>query len=126
MVDIRQAHVVVEAISKLIELAGASVIVCGIVLAAVLFVREGRTLDWRHAYTRFRSNLGRGILLGLELLVAADIIATITAPLTYSSVGLLAIVILIRTFLSFALEIEIEGSLPWRRIGQDTAKDKPR
>lgn len=63
----------------------------------------------------YRANLGRGILLGLEFLVGADIISTITAPLTLETVGLLGLVILIRTFLSFSLETEIEGCWPWRR-----------
>lgn len=63
----------------------------------------------------YRANLGRGILLGLEFLVGADIISTITAPLTLETVGLLGLVILIRTFLSFSLETEIEGCWPWHR-----------
>jgi uncharacterized membrane protein len=63
---------------------------------------------------QYRSNLGRGILLGLELLVGADIISTITAPLTAESVGLLGGIVAIRTFLSFSLETEIEGCWPWR------------
>ena len=72
------------------------------------------------SYARCRANLGRGILLGLELLVGADIIATVTAPLTWESVGLLAGIVLIRTFLSFSLEAEIEGRWPWQ------AKPAPR
>ena len=73
---------------------------------------------WRLAYEQFRSDLGRGILLGLELLVGADIISTITAPLTFESVGLLAGIVLIRTFLSFSLETEIEGCWPWQRAAR--------
>ena len=61
------------------------------------------------AYEQYRANLGRGILLGLEFLVGADIIATVTAPLTWESVGLLGAIVLIRTLLSFSLETEIEG-----------------
>jgi len=86
-----------------------------VVLATVWFVRGGRTGDWRGSYERYRANLGRGILLGLELLVGADIIGTITAPLSFTSVGLLALIIIIRTFLSFSLETEIEGCWPWQR-----------
>src|SRR5690349_6745694 len=67
---------------------------------------------------RYRSDIGRGILLGLELLVGADIISTITAPLTFESVGLLAAIVAIRTFLSFSLETEIEGCWPWQRSSQ--------
>src|SRR6201987_6417055 len=87
------------------------------------FIRDGsRTGDWQVAYPFYRSNIGRGILLGLELLVGADIIATITAPLTFESVGLLAGIVLIRTFLSFSLETEIEGCWPWRRAAKDAGQ----
>jgi len=93
-----------------------AVVLLGVLLSTAIYVREGvRLQDWRTAYERYRANLGRGILIGLELLVAADIIATVTAPLTVSSVGLLAAIVLIRTFLSFSLETEIEGCWPWER-----------
>jgi uncharacterized membrane protein len=99
-----------------LELFGVVVIVLSVLVAAVGFVRSGSPAgDWPSAYDGARANLGRGILLGLELLVGADIIATVTAPLTVESVGLLAGIVAIRTFLSFALETEIEGRFPWRR-----------
>ena len=111
-----QVHDFVVYLAKIIELSGVAIIIAGIIFAAANFVWEGvRFRDWRLAYDEFRSNLGRGILLGLELLVGADIISTITSPLTIESVGLLAGIIVIRTFLSFALETEIEGCWPWRR-----------
>jgi uncharacterized membrane protein len=117
--DIAGAHAYVDLLAKLIELAGVGIILLGILLASVSFVLQGvRSRDWRAAYERYRSNLGRGILLGLELLVGADIISTITAPLTFASVGLLAGIVVIRTFLSFSLETEIEGCWPWRRAEQ--------
>ena len=78
-----------------------------------------RRHDWRDGYDRCRANLGRGILLGLELLVGVDIIGAITASLTFTSVGLLTIIVRIRTFLSFALEAEIKGCWPWRRASRD-------
>ena len=113
-------HASVDQLAKLLELAGVAIILGGIVVAAVLFAYSGLTTrDWRPAYEECRSNLGRGILLGLELLVGADIIATITAPLTAQSVGLLGLVIAIRTFLSFSLETEIEGCWPWRRAEKE-------
>ncbi len=61
-----------------------------------------------------RHALGRGILLGLEFLIAADIIRTVAAELTFETLGSLAIVILIRTFLSFSLDVELTGTWPWR------------
>ena len=59
--------------------------------------------------------MGRSILLGLELLVAADIIRTVAVTPTFESVGVLAIIVLIRTFLSFSLELEITGRWPWQK-----------
>lgn len=114
--DTEAIHRAVDLLAKLIELAGVAIILGGVLLASAWFVREGwRSRDWRSAYDHYRSNLGRGILLGLELLVGADIISTITAPLTFESVGLLAAIVVIRTFLSFSLEAEIEGCWPWDR-----------
>ena len=114
--SIDQLHGYAETIAKILELAGAGIIIGGIILASWIFLKEGLgSQGWRSAYPRYRSNLGRGILLGLELLVGADIIATITAPLTAQSVLLLGGVVLIRTFLSFSLETEIEGCWPWQR-----------
>ena len=114
-----QAHAFVDQIAKLIELVGVAIIVLGLILSTFAYFRDGlRQRDWRAAYERYRSNLGRGILLGLELLVGADIISTITSPLTFASVGLLAGIVVIRTFLSFSLETEIEGVWPWRRADQ--------
>lgn len=106
----------IETVSRALEAAGVAVILIGVVAATVVYVRRAAPAGtWSACYGAYRANLGRGILLGLELLVAADIIATVSAPLTLESVGLLGLVVLIRTFLSFALETEIEGRWPWRR-----------
>ena len=99
-------------IARVIEYVGVAAILLGIVIAIARYAGEWRA---KNAYERFRANLGRGILLGLEFLVAADIIATVTSPLSWESVGLLAAIVLIRTFLSMSLETEIEGVLPWHR-----------
>lgn len=111
-----ELHFIMRPIASMIETIGVAVICIGILTAFVVFarttLREGASRD---TFERFRANLGRGILLGLELLVAADIIFTITAPLTLESVGLLGLIVLIRTFLSFSLETEIEGVAPWKR-----------
>jgi len=108
-----------------LELAGVSVLLLGILVATGIFLRDGlRSGRWSENYNRYRANLGRGILLGLEFLVGADIIATITAPLTFETVSLLALVVLIRTFLSFALETEIEGRWPWRRAESDRHSER--
>ena len=103
-----------EVSARLLELAGLVAILASVVLATAKFALDLRG-DAKTAYDRYRANLGRGILLGLELLVGADIISTVTSPLSWDSVGLLGAIILIRTFLSFSLETEIEGVAPWRR-----------
>ena len=119
-----QAHRIVDQFAKAIELVGVGIILAGIALATALFLRDGmRSRTWRDAYERYRSNLGRGILLGLELLVGADIISTITAPLSFESVSLLAGIVAIRTFLSFSLETEIEGCWPWERARRSERTD---
>src|SRR3954451_5204711 len=77
-----EAHALADLLAKLLELFGVAIIIGGSVLATLNFVRHGAGGgSWREAYDLYRSNLGRGILLGLELLVGADIISTITAPL---------------------------------------------
>jgi uncharacterized membrane protein len=117
---------ILDTASLAIELVGVLIIALGIMLAAVLFVRQGTLgAGWSDAYRGLRSNLGRGILLGLELLVAADIIETVSSPLSLNSVGLLAAIVAIRTFLSFALETEIEGCWPWERARQEAARERP-
>jgi uncharacterized membrane protein len=103
-------------IATIIEVAGVGIIVIAAVLASTLFVRQGFGVPgWARAYRGFRANLGRGILLGLELLVAADIIGTVAVTPSFQTLGVLALIVLIRTFLSFSLEVEIEGHWPWRR-----------
>jgi uncharacterized membrane protein len=122
--SMEQVHTAIDLLAKALEICGVAIILLGVLLASVWFVRDRRHgNNWRSSYERYRANLGRGILLGLELLVGADIIGTITAPLTYESVALLAIIVAIRTFLSFSLETEIEGCWPWERRAASTAPD---
>ena len=102
-------------ITTMIEIVGVGTIVAGALIATVLLIRHGMTEAWEVALRRYRANLGRGILLGLEFLVAADIVGTVAITPTFQSLGVLALIILIRTFLSFSLGVEIEGQWPWRR-----------
>lgn len=107
---------VVEWTARGIEVVGIAIIVAG--AAAALFRYMGETLKRTNKERRieaFRSDLGRSILLGLEFLVAADIIATVAIKPTLQSLAVLAGIVLIRTFLSFSLEVEIEGRWPWQR-----------
>jgi uncharacterized membrane protein len=75
------------------------------------------------AYRRFRQQLGQTILLGLELLVVGDIVRTVAAEPTFTSVAVLAIIVLIRTFLSVSLDVELTGRWPWRQ--QNNAVSPP-
>lgn len=119
---IEQVHALVDQFANVLELVGVGIILVGIILATVTFLRDGsRTSEWRSVYPQYRSDIGRGILCGLEWLVGADIISTITAPLTFESVGLLAAIVVIRTFLSFSLETEIEGCWPWQRAAKNAS-----
>lgn len=122
-----QLHAFVDQLAKALELVGVAIILGGIILATAAFLRDGsRTSDWRSVYPRYRSDIGRGILLGLELLVGADIISTITAPLTFESVGLLAAMVGIRTFLSFSLETEIDAQRAARDVGMRSGIESDR
>jgi uncharacterized membrane protein len=105
----------ISAIARSIELIGVAALLIGTVLSAGSFLRGWAGLGLAIAYHEFRANLGRAILLGLELLVAADIIRTVAIEPTLENLAVLGLVVLIRTFLSFTLEIEISGTLPWRR-----------
>lgn len=107
-----------------LETVGVAVIVGGAIVATVLFLREGLFGTWDAAFRGYRANLGRGILLGLEFLVAADIIGTVAIAPTFQSLGVLASIIAIRTFLSVALEVEIEGHWPWRRHETESGAPK--
>lgn len=104
----------IETVGKVIDAVGVATIALGGVLAAGVAVGRliRRTPD---TYRLFRGQLGRAILLGLELLVAADIIRTVAVTPTAQSVGVLAGIVLIRTFLSWTLELEISGRWPWQQ-----------
>ena len=109
-----------EHVATAIEALGVLVIVLGGLAAVFTFLRERESRDgWVGGYERLRANLGRAILLGLEFLVAADIIGTVAIAPSFETLGVLALIVLIRTFLSFALETEIEGRWPWRRSSAD-------
>jgi uncharacterized membrane protein len=104
---------VVESIGLATDAAGVLAIVLGLLLATSRFA----ALGWRESsgFRRFRQDLGRGILLGLEFLVAADIIRTVAVTPTLEGVLVLGLIVLIRTFLSMALQVELEGRWPWQR-----------
>lgn len=102
--------------ARAVEIAGVAIIVTGSFGSLALFLFGFASRGERGALVAtFRSNLGRSILLGLEFLVAADIINTVGVEPTLASLAVLAGIVLIRTFLSFSLEVEIEGRWPWQK-----------
>jgi len=106
---------IVENVGKTADACGVAVIMIGIVVATAIFVtRLLRGAERSALYREYRQGIGRAILLGLELLVAADIIRTVAVSPSFKSAGVLALIVLIRTFLSLSLQVELEGRLPWQ------------
>jgi uncharacterized membrane protein len=98
------------AAGRVVELVGVSVLIAGAVLASAAFlVRLVRRMPFRESYSDLRADLGRAFLLGLEFLVIADIIGTVAVEPTLQNLGVLAVIVAIRTLLSFALELEVSG-----------------
>ncbi len=97
-----------------IEALGVLVILIGIVIASVEFARRVRP-DAEEAYRNYRRQLARSIILGLEFLIAGDIIRTVVVENTLENVAVLGLIILIRSFLSMALHLEVEGRWPWQK-----------
>jgi uncharacterized membrane protein len=104
---------IIETVGLAIDGLGVLVIVLGLGWAMLRFFISGRQVE--APYRRLRQDLGRGILLGLEFLVAADIVRTVAMTPTLDDVLVLGLIVLIRTFLSMALEVELEGRWPWRK-----------
>lgn len=104
-----------EHIGTAVDVVGVGVMVAGAALATVIALTSRLRKPAVTIYEPYRRNLGRSILLGLEFLVAADIIKTVAVTPTFTSVGVLALIVLIRTFLSWSLQLEIEGHWPWQR-----------
>jgi uncharacterized membrane protein len=103
-----------ENIGKGVDAGGVAIIVVGVVVATIAALIRLVRRD-PNSYGDYRRRLGRSILLGLEFLVAADIIRTVAVTPTFASVGVLAVIVIIRTFLSFSLELEITGRWPWQK-----------
>ncbi|MBN9686047.1 MULTISPECIES: DUF1622 domain-containing protein [unclassified Corallococcus] len=100
--------------AQLFEAAGVGTMVVGAGVSVALVLRDARSAPRAQAYRQLRHYLGRAILLGLELLVAADIIRTVAGAPTLRQVVILGLIVLIRTFLSFTLEVEVDGRWPWQ------------
>lgn len=104
----------IEPAAAILELAGVAAVMIGALVSTVryfLWLRRG----FGEAYNQFRMQLARSILLGLEFLVAADIVRTVAIHPSLENVAVLGLIVLIRTFLSFSLEMEVSGRWPWQR-----------
>ena len=108
----------------LFEAAGVAILVFGGLISVVAYIRDLSRGDRRAAYTALRHNMGRTILLGLEVLIVADIILTVAIDQTLQSAATLGLIVLVRTFLSFSLDIEMDGVPPWRRLESERAAER--
>lgn len=116
-------HQFINITAKAIEVLGVIIIIVGAIISLwrYIFRKQGEN---HRSFQIIREELGRAILLGLEFLVAADIIATVTYDSTMEQILKLGLIVLIRTFLSFTLEIEIEGKFPWKQDDTRTTGKK--
>jgi uncharacterized membrane protein len=111
-----------EHVAQLFEVIGALVLLIGLFVSTGIAVRyQRRSGDLRVAYRVLRESFGGVILLGLEILVAADLVRTVAVAPTLANVVVLGVIVMIRTVLSFSLEVEIEGVAPWRRAATSGA-----
>ena len=111
-----------EAVGLGFDVFGVLVIVVGVIAATMRYLRQRNSMDTLHArspYRRYKVEIGLALLLGLEVLVAADIIKTVALEPNFTSLGILGALVVIRTFLSWALVLEIEGRWPWQPAPQD-------
>jgi uncharacterized membrane protein len=112
----------VEVAGTAAEIAGVTLIVGGLVIASARYAISPKG-EGVSRYQRYRQDLGRAILLGLEVLVAADIVRTVAFTPTMDSVLVLAMIVAIRTFLSWSLALELEGKWPWQRAAERPAPE---
>lgn len=106
---------IVEIATVALEILGVGAIMLGVLLASIAFARRLKNAAFEDCYRQYRADLGRGILIGLELLIAADILRSLVISPKLDSIAVLAGIVLVRSFLSFSLQVEIDGHWPWSR-----------
>ncbi len=112
---------IIDLVGSAVDAVGVLILIVGAVYATICFLfRKRESQD--SPYRTYRKNMGKAILLGLEFLVAADIVRTVVVSPTIENLLALGLVVVVRTFLSFSLEVELEGRWPWQRI---TSNDDP-
>jgi len=117
-----QIHSGLEILAQILEIVGASILVVGFVVATAIYMHLNVQLGALPALASYRKSIGRVILVGLEILVAATIIKTITVDPSVESLGLLALMIVIRTTLSWTTVLETSGRWPWQKKRSNEAK----
>jgi uncharacterized membrane protein len=108
-------HYILDSAVVIIEILGVGIIFWGILMGIYRAIKAWGKDTGKHIYTHIREEIGRSILLGLEVLIAVDIIKTVTTELTFESTVNLGLIVLIRTILSISLEVEIEQRFPWQK-----------
>lgn len=104
----------IDHIADIVEAIGVATIFAGILWSFYAFFFSKKK-EVKSSYVKLRQSLGKAILLGLEILIAADIMATVVTDPTIMSVSVLAIIVFIRTIMSLSLEVELEGKFPWQK-----------
>ena len=118
LADMTLIQIIIEYIGKGVEVFGVIVTLVGLFCAVIRFIRGTKSICFcknDEDYRQFRSELGRSLLIGLEFLVAGDIIDTVAVQPTLENLSVLGLLIILRFFLSIALELEIDGRWPWQR-----------
>ncbi len=113
-----------DIVSRALDVLGVAVILIGFVAGVALALRDRLSGQRHSAYAMIRKYFGQSILLGLEILVAADLIRTVAVDPTMENVLVLGVIVLIRTFLSFSLEVEIYGRVPWRASREGSGRTR--
>ena len=107
-----------------LDAGGVLVVVAGVLVSVVRFI-AGRAASFADSYRALRTEVGRAILLGLEFLIAGDIINSVVVDPTVTNIATLGMIVLIRTFLSMTLQLEVEGRWPWQRVEANPSVSKP-
>ncbi len=104
-----------ESVSEWIEIVAVAVIAIGVLVALIVGVTVVRQAGWAAGIESVKRQIGRGLLLGLDLLIAADVIRTVTLEPTLENVAALGLLVVVRTFLAWSLVVELDGRWPWQR-----------
>lgn len=112
----------IDVIARIVEFAGVMIMFLGVLFAFIRALMASSKFG-HDAYLRIRQDVGKSILLGLEVLITADIMATVVTEPTLRSVLVLGLIVLIRTFLSLSLQVELEGRFPWQKKETSACED---